>query len=446
MAYKHLSKSFLALNPSKDLKNTLQIVMLEAFDNTCIKVREKLMKTFRRSYEKLKNSQKIQPHSSIDIKSLRREYLENFETKLVENKIFASKLIKEQKERELRKKMREEANRQKHLEDIQQEEKIKEVELSLQKKKQEEKIDLLKKRSERRKNENEYYRNALNSKHQTSFSAAPLYKQIEEDFKYKFEMPELDRRKKELQQKREFAKPISLSEIREHSRKIENLLQEIREKKENSRIIDDKDFISNHKSKFTRSILEEERKKREEELKKEQEVKIRYEKKKKYAQIVGEMYQPTIDKFKQQEMKLIKARLQFPVKLRSSALISKAESSSDYARSVSVQPRKWKKNSMIPEQPTKRPEKKIFYLEEMRKKRDNSLEISKNIMNWQDRLEDFSNEEEKLEFLKKKALNFEKAAKRYENQLGNKNLDIDVAEHVNDLIINSIKAKLVYLE
>ena len=52
------------------------------------------------------------------------------------------------------------------------------------------------------------------------------------------------------------------------------------------------------------------------------------------------MFQPSIDRFKEQEMKLIKARLDFPVKLKSSVMGTKEDTNSDYSRSVSVQPKK----------------------------------------------------------------------------------------------------------
>ena len=347
MAGKYLNKAFLSLKVSKELKDTIQAALLDCFDNVKIKRKEIMASKFQLKSNKnnedksVINNEHISPSASVS----RKQFLEQFNEKVEENKLFALKLIKEQRERLKKKSERGEKIIKKQVEEQKEQEKIKEeliIQRELQKQK---KIKELQEKSDKRKKEINYYKDLNDPDKKNSQSAAPLFKKIEEDFFYRIEMPELERRKRELQNKRELHKPISHIEIVEHMKHIESLkseLKERREKEKNNRIFEEKihNVSFNMKSKFTESILEEERRSKEAELRKEQEKKLRVEKKKKYAEIVNEMFQPSVDKFKQQEMKLIKARLQIPVKLKSSMYDLKDDRVSDYSRSVSVQPKK----------------------------------------------------------------------------------------------------------
>ena len=450
---KYLRNSFDSLHLKLEYKNTIQALMLES----CYKITEQVRSQFLHNRPlKLSKSKEIKRNTIEDSQNTfagipRKVFLQQFKEKAEENKLFALKHIKKQNEL-LRRKQERDEETIKRL-SIQEEEDAKQRERMLQEQdllKRKNKLQDLQENSEKRKNEINYYQEKIRSK-RISNSATPLFKQIEENFYYKVQMPELERRKNELQRKRELYKPISHNDLLEHARRIESLRSELRQKRKKAagmRSFEEKihSACNNMKSKFTEAVLEEERKLREEELQKEQERKKLNEKKKHYSDVVNEMFQPSIDRFKQQEMKLIKAKLQFPVKLKSSICNTVQDKTSDYSRSVSIQPKKWKKNNMIPEEPEQRVGKKIFYLEERRKLREKSERLNREILNWEENLEWSSNNEDKNKALRHRADKLELAAKRYEMKLDGKQLDIEVADHVNDLIINSIRAKLEILK
>lgn len=376
-----------------------------------------------------------------DIQAIRKLYLETFEKSLILNKIVASKFKEDQKQREKRK-----AEREESLQRRQEKEKQEKLKLEQEKefKKDSEKVSRLKmlqEQSEKRKFQLNLYKQI-----ESPVKYPPLFKQIEENYYLKQQMPELERRKRELENKRELFKPISLSEFRQHAEKSKKMLEIVKARKKNvSCHLQEKNF-HDMRTKFTELILEKDKKVRQEpELRKQAKKKLA-EKKKKYAKLVGELYHPSIDKFKEQEMKLIKARLEFPVKFKIRDSIN-TDSSDHCSRSFSVQNRKWKKNSMVPEPPEeKKLGKKILYLEEQRKKREQSLDIRKIGLNWEHELSKIDDLNEKQSFLKRKAKVLENEAKNYERFLNGASINLDVADHVNDLLINSIRAKLSYLE
>lgn len=200
------------------------------------------------------------------------------------------------------------------------------------------------------------------------------------------------------------------------------------------------------RSNFTKLVLDQDKKlKQEPELQKSA-IKTLAEKKKKYSKIVGELYQPSVDRYKEQEMKLIKARLDFPVKFKLRDSYN-TECSSNCSRSLSVQHKKWKKNSMIPDPPLQREAKDVFYLEEQRKKRtEQGPQIRKSELDWEHKLSTLMDLDEKQSYIRNKARILDSQAKSLERYLNKKSFDLDVADHVNDLLINSIRAKLSYLE
>jgi hypothetical protein len=168
------------------------------------------------------------------------------------------------------------------------------------------------------------------------------------------------------------------------------------------------------------------------------------EKKKQYAELVLEMYQPTIDPAKQLELKLIKERLKeggFMKKKRSARSLS-AKDESDSEKPL-VQKKKWKKNPMIPQPPQKKEPVVIDWLMNQRKQRENQRS--------QERLPDGSWEEGlSKEEMKKKLENIEKEMRKKEMKLqiaNSSNLKgIETTGDISDMLINSIKGKLAILE
>ena len=132
------------------------------------------------------------------------------------------------------------------------------------------------------------------------------------------------------------------------------------------------------KSKALQKVLEEERLHSFEIIQKAQRKKLLLDKKKQYSDIVKEVFQPTLDLFKKQEMELIKARLNNPVNIKfKSANDSDDEKLSPANRSFSVNQKRFKKNNMVPEKPKKKTPVIKDYIEEFRQKRRNSLSLSK---------------------------------------------------------------------
>jgi hypothetical protein len=396
------------------------------------------LKLFKNAGIPFKPSQKIIKH---DIQAIRKLYLETFEKSLILNKIVASKFINDQKQREKRKAEREESLQRKQELEKQEQERLKQENQLKKDLEKTNRLKTLQEQSEKRKIQLNLYKQL-----EGSIKYPPLFKQIEETYYLKQQMPELERRKKELETKRELFKPISLSEIRQHAEKSKKILENLKTRKKNvSCQLQDINFHE-MRTKFTQIIIEQDKKLKEEPEVLKQGKKSLAEKKKKYGKMVGELYHPSIDKFKEQEMKLIKARLEFPVKFKIRDSIN-TDCSSRCSRSFSVQQRKWKKNTMVPDPPEERKTgKKILYLEEQRNKREKSQDINKVGLNWEDELGKIEDLREKQSFLKRKARILENQAKNYERFLNEGCINLDVADHVNDLLINSIRAKLSYLE
>jgi hypothetical protein len=451
MAKKYLNHQFNAIGIDKDLKDYIQATLLEAFETVSDNLRnqhgkKQSKKNISKEFQ-LKNDEKsLSPYT----KSFRDKNSLEFLEKLQESKAIALKFIKDKKDRERKRQEREEILLKKQAEILESQEKNEEQLRVKQQQEKLQKLEKLKEVKDKRLKEMEYYRSFNQSTSRISLSATPLYRKIEQNYFHEKVLPNLEKIKKDLQLKKEMFKPISLKEIIQHARKVDLIKTEYEEKRKkelNLRILDTKINIAgyNLKSKFIENILQEEKKIKEAEIQKEQEKKQRIEKKKKYSEIVNEMFQPSIDKFKQHEMKLIKARLEFPVKIKSSLLSSKTEKSSDYFRSVSVQPRKWKKNPMVLDPPKIKQGTKIYYLEERRKLREKNENINKSTLVWDNNIAEITSNEKKIEALKKNAEKLEKQAQKYELKIGAGNMNIDLADHVSELIINSIRAKLAIL-
>jgi hypothetical protein len=438
MANEYLKKQLLSLTITKDEKNTLQSLFKELDSKVLFNYRVNLFTKAGIDPKPLKKLKKA--GKSLDLKAIRKIYLETFEKSLALNKLVALKFIKDQRAREKRKKDRENSEHRKKEAELLMQEKEKQDLLMQKSLENEKKLEKLRISSEKRRDLMKYYQEI-----DSPVKPMPLFKQIEENYNLHQQMPELERRKKELENKRMMFKPISLSEIREHAEKSKKLLEDLQHKRkaESCNLNDSKS--KKLKTKFTEAILEYDRQSKEIEENKRKNPKQLLDKRKEYGKVISELYQPSLDRFKEQEMKLIKARLELPVrfKLRDSSM---TESDSNCSRSVSVQPKKWKKNLMIPEPAEKKQGFKVDYLGQRRKSREKSVKINKSMILWEEGLEKLSDRNEKMSFLKKKAKIMDSQVKNLEIRLNSKRLNIDMAEQVNDLIINSIRAKLSYLE
>ena len=110
---------------------------------------------------------------------------------------------------------------------------------------------------------------------------------------------------------------------------------------------------------------------------------------------------------------------------------------------------------MIPKRSPKREGKVFDYLAAQRKKLDEfesrtlpSISKGNRTIDWSTDIQDKNiNHEEKAERLIKKARKIETVAKRQEHMLSNlEGRDIDAETNVNDMLVESIKAKLALLD
>ena len=272
MAHYFLNKLFLSLNPSKDIKNSIQNSLLDCFERVAerIKLEQKEKNEFLTKKSKLSDFES-ERSTTPDVLLARKLYLAEFKEKVRKNKNFAIKLMKEQKDRLLKRQERAKFFSKKLSQELENQEKQK---IEEQQKKEEEKQKNLEKMrilSEKRKEVINYYKEINNSKN--SNSARPLYKLLEDNFVYNVEMPELERRKRELQRKREFYKPISLQELVKHAKKVENLKEELKEKrKKDAKMKNFEEKIHsvscNWKSKFIEDVIKKDKNLKEEEIRK----------------------------------------------------------------------------------------------------------------------------------------------------------------------------------
>ncbi|OMJ66959.1 hypothetical protein SteCoe_36023 [Stentor coeruleus] len=370
----------------------------------------------------------------------------SFKDKTQENREFALRLYKEQKIRKNRKEQREEEIRRKMIEEI--EEKERENKMMRMKKEQNklEQLNIMKERSLERKRALSYLKEIGNKEFRKAMSSTPLYKKIEDEYYNNVLVPEFEKRKVVLKKKKDYLKPITLEELKEHARNVENILSSLSKQKKQSQHLETQ---TQSKSKIIKRLLAEDKEKELVEQEKQMKKKHLIEKTKQYSELVKEVFPPTHDMFKQKEMELIRYRLDHPVTVKYKA--SNSDDESNFVnKSVSFSPKKYKKNTMIPEKPPKRLPVIKDYIMEMREAKKHSLSSSNIKIKWpNETIEDqtLSNNNEKLQ---RKAEQLDRQIRKSEQKidysipLNTKTLK--ATESVGNLIVDSIKAKLAILE
>jgi hypothetical protein len=368
---------------------------------------------------------------------------------LVSNKEFIEKLAKERSERERKKLEREEKTRRKMMLELEAEENRRSLEMQLKEEEKRKRVEeLLKKKEERRKKLDEF-KDLGDRELREVAGSKPLFMRIEENYEENVLMPELEKKKAELAKKRELFQPIRRGEIVDHMRKYHESALESQARRELNFKSKQLEFKYNStafmlKSHFTERILEDQHRKKEESEKLETEKKFLVEKKKKYASMVKDMFIPSVDEFKRQEMLLIKEKLKHPVRIR---LNSEGQSGSEEEMKVK---HNWKKNPLLPE-PVKRKEPKVVdYLAEQRQKRGNSVGAVNLSGDWESVMyDDQIGNDEKVKILRKKAAQLERKAHLFEGNMKSPdsvdNHTLNVADTSNSLLLDAIKAKLAIL-
>ena len=149
--------------------------------------------------------------------------------------------------------------------------------------------------------------------------ARPYHEQLEERYKKEVEMPELEKKKKELMEKRNFYKPIDKIEIMEHQRRYEEAVRSKTDAKKLERDKATADWAvkgdpAKHKSKFLEDIVERELHDKEERDKEDDEKRRRMEKMGNYAKFVKEMHWPKVSEEKKIKLEILKENLKHPVR------------------------------------------------------------------------------------------------------------------------------------
>jgi hypothetical protein len=407
MVEKFFQKSLSDLAASQNIISTVVVVTNETLASVLSKIKENLL-----SDDKGQNSRNS---SRYDQESQEINQEENHLKNIFDAKGFVAKMTRERWEREKKKIEREEKARVKLVASIEEEERKKYSESLKKEEEKQKRIEILLRKKEARKKMIEELKEIGEKEFREVISNKPMYLRIEENYEEQVLMPELEKKKAELARKREFLQPIRRSEILDHMKKYQETAMESQVRREIQAKNKQLEFKYNSsacamKSRFTDRVLEEEKKKKEESEKAEHEKVQLVDKRKKYASIVKEMFVPSVDEFKKQEMILIQERLKHPVRIK---LNEKSISDEE-----NKPKKKWKKNSMIPDPPPKREAKVVDYLAEKRKKRGSSVQIYSFNYEPQHFLDDSDiDEEERVKRIKKRAEHLEKEATKFERYI-----------------------------
>ena len=373
------------------------------------------------------------------------EYLVEFDTKQKENQKFTKKLNKDKILRKEQKRLREEALKRLREQQFQEELKAKEQETLLRQQSKKELIEKLVVKSRERKNSLSALKELSEKEYKKVKSVTPLYKQLESSFISNYQLPELQKRKEFLRQKHEYFKPMDHETIKVHSKQVKKLKNSFSERKK-FKVPTISQSVSIQKAKIWDKLVEEDEFKAQTELEKSSKKKKLLEKQKKYSELVKEIFQPAPDSFKQKEMELIRAKLEHPVSKKSIFSMFKDDEDKSQEKSLSVKQHRVK---TIPKVMEKKNIVVKDYIQELRMIRERSMS-NKNIFSEYDSIVIDAKTPENQKNLMKKIEVLDKAARKNEVKIGYLNLfdnkTIEATEHINTLLVNSIKAKIAILD
>lgn len=307
----------------------------------------------------------------------------------------------------------------------------------------------------------------------------PKFMTIQHEYEEKVMMPILEQKKKVLASIRDLHKPIRLDEINDYKKQIDKIVNEKKDKLQKERVEVYETHKKNYKYKdyetnFLSAVKEQELEEKEEAERREAEKKELADKMKSYGDMVKEMHWPTVSKKKQLEMQLLKESMKHPVRRRLDA--SALSNNNGYNRrsadsllgiakpgfqtdkeddGETIKRRKivWKENPMVPKPQPKKEIQVVDWLMERRKKRDEEIKDGVDVKgspvkNWTKEIETNQlNQQEKYDYIKEKTKLLEEEARRKEKIITiAKSGTIEDRDKVNDMIFESIKAKLSILE
>lgn len=442
----------------KDILGQVHSSVANEISNNTLNIADKR----KRYVPKPSKGEELPSEKSKHEKQTREEFVKEHQKKVDETKEFTKKLISERILREKRQQEKDEQARIKAMQDLEdQRKRQEEIQRKLEIDKKQRLADMLQK-SDTRKKQIEGLREQIN---QRKPSQKPLFKQMEDAFKQQVVMPILEQQKAELAKKRILYQPINPEEIKEHSRRHEELRreQEYKRKKElEQRNLEAQvNLVSNNmQSKFTVAILEEERLKKEEKTRFEQERKGNLQKKQQYAKLVKEMFPPIISegkKFEFDEKKRSHKALRTALSgnhSRDGSLLAIKVRPGDYKSElgeVKISKRVWKENKMVKKIEPKKESKVVDYLLERRNiNKDKPDQVQLIEIDLQKEIYDEELDEFKTKKIKAKAEKMERLAQKQERMMGLGKGDsyrsLQVGDQVNDMILSSIKTKLALLD
>ncbi|CAI2362401.1 unnamed protein product [Moneuplotes crassus] len=297
-----------------------------------------------------------------------------------------------------------------------------------------------------------------------------MHEKLEEEYQQNVLMPELEKKKNELKEKRDFYKPIDRKEIDEFQKQYEENIKLKNEEKRHKREqwysdIGGDNFDPNRlKTKIYDKVMEEDKGNQDMRSKKIEDRTRRQEKMNNYARIVKEMHWPTVSHKKKQEIEQIKnllgqrnQRKSAPPNKRFGAQKPNESGFASDSNAGHARPN-WKKfhNPMIPKPKMKREPVVVDYLREIRVKREENDSKSKNTtafdsegmgkVNMSMFKDQNIDDKTKVELLKARTKLIEENAMRKE-QMNKINGDtIEDNADINDMLIDAIEMKLSILD
>lgn len=273
-------------------------------------------------------------------------------------------------------------------------------------------------------------------------------------------MPELERKKKNLETIRQFHKPIKREELDEHEKNYQEKIKIEREKQRMKRekwysdigygVFDE----GRYKTKFYEKVLEEEKKNDVKKRVNSQNKQRKQEKMNNYAKIVKEMHWPQVSPKKRAEMEEMKNLMANPSKPKfrspNTDRYSGVESADSAERPKPIKKPNWNfHNPMIPKPQPKKEPIKVDWLADQRVKRqelEKDGSINKGNM-WKNLAEKVDlDDQTKLQMLKEKTRQLEENAIRKEQMSKIRGSTMEGNVAVNEMLIDAIDAKLKLLD
>lgn len=291
-----------------------------------------------------------------------------------------------------------------------------------------------------------------------------LYQKMTQQFENDVEMPELEKRKKEIAEKRSLFQPIRLHDLKDfqqnhdaNMKKSEEKRSELLTKRKKEQAIYYSQVIKKLKSVFTDEIVNKDKEVKEKDKLQEEEPQVKYSRMKDYGKLIKSSYLPVASEKKALELKEKIEKLKHHARIarsKNDILTPKVDSQSVALEEKKVKKKeKTRRNSngkltqssdQIKKEENAVP-KKINYLEEFKNLRPKQ-HVSVNF-------EKIANDNEmspnqKYELITAKSKMLEETARQKEHLLSIKEdpaAKAEMAQQVSDLYISTIKAKLALL-